>query len=102
ALRGAHPSPAADQFYFTRETGAEAPAEAAGASAPLPAPPGRGEGALVHPTIAALFGPKGPPPEKLADEQRDLLVRFLAIPSDPRSPDAGKIVGLLAKCGEKV
>lgn len=100
ALRGHHASPAADHFYFTRETGAEiGPDFAAKAAAPLAVPPATGHSALVHPAITALLGSK---PEALSEEQRDLLVRLLAIPSDPRSPDAGRIVALLAKCGETV
>jgi len=99
ALRAAHPSAAAEHFYFTRETGAEAtPDLGAAATAPLPAPPARGEGALVHPQVAALLAAK---PESLADEPRDLLVRLLAIPHDPRSSDAGRLVAFLARCGDK-
>ncbi len=99
ALRAAHPSPAAEHFYFTRETGVELPAElAAAATAPLPTPPATGATALVHKSFVALLDSR---PESLTEEQRDHLVRLLAIPSDPRSPDAGRIVALLAKAGEK-
>ncbi|MEZ0230754.1 MAG: hypothetical protein ACAI25_19190, partial [Planctomycetota bacterium] len=87
ALRAQHPSAAAEQFYFTRETGAEPPPELApSTTAPLPTPPATGATALVHKSFTDLVATK---PEALGEAQLDHLARLLAIPSDPRSPDAG-------------
>jgi hypothetical protein len=99
ALRTNHEGPAAEHFYFTRETGIEPPAAlTARAQAPLPTPPARGEAALTDPKVEAVLGAK---PSTLTDEHLDLAVRLLSIPRDPRSPDAGRIIAVLAKAGDK-
>ncbi len=98
ALRALHPTPASERFYFTREKGIEL-APALAQAAPLESPPEKGTPFLAHPAFAALVGKK---PETLDERERDLLVRLLSIPTDPRSKDATRIVEVLARCGDKV
>jgi hypothetical protein len=97
-FRALHPTPASERFYFTREKGVELAPELA-STAPLESPPVKGAAFLAHPVFAALVGKK---PEALDEKERDMLVRLLSIPTDPRSKDATRIVELLARCGDKV
>jgi hypothetical protein len=98
AFRAVHAGPACERFYFTRENAIEFPEYRGGAGAIAP-PPETGAGFFRGVAFEQLIDTR---PDELTDGQRDLLVRLLAIPSDPRSPETARIVDALARGGERV
>jgi hypothetical protein len=99
AFRTRHPTPASERFYFTREAAVELPAELARTPRPaLASPAVRGEAVFAHASFPALLAAR---PEAASDEQASMLVRLLAVPTDPRSRHVTELVEWLARAGER-